>query len=131
MSTIAIVGANRGIGLSLVKTYIAQGQTVLALCRQSSTELEELKVEVITGVDVTSADSMKMLTRALADRSIDLLIHNSGILGRDRWPDLDFDGMRAQFEVNTLGPLRVVQALQGQLAPHGKNRHCNQPHGEY
>ena len=120
MSTIVIVGANRGIGLSLVKTYIAQGQTVLALCRQSSTELEELKVEVITGVDVTSADSMKMLTRALAGRSIDLLIHNSGILGRDRWPDLDFDGMRAQFEVNTLGPLRVVQALQGQLAPHGK-----------
>ena len=32
--------------------------------------------------------------------------------------------MRAQFEVNTLGPLRVVQALQGQLAP-WKNRHCN------
>ena len=120
MSTIAIVGANRGIGLALVKEYIAKGDEVIALCRAASDDLSELGVEVITGVDVTSDASMSVLQSSFSDRKIDLLIHNAGILGRERWPELDFDGMRAQFEVNTLGPLRVVQALRNNFAAHGK-----------
>ena len=120
MSTIAIVGANRGIGLALVKKYIAKGDSVIALCRSASDALSELGVEVITGVDVTSDASMAVMQKSLADRKIDLLIHNAGILGRERWPELDFDGMRAQFEVNTLGPLRVVQALKERFSAHGK-----------
>jgi len=106
--------------LALVKEYIAKGDHVIALCRSASEALSDLRVEIITGVDVTSDASMTVVQKSLADRKIDLLIHNAGILGRERWPELDFEGMRAQFEVNTLGPLRVVQALRNNFSTHGK-----------
>jgi NAD(P)-dependent dehydrogenase (short-subunit alcohol dehydrogenase family) len=45
-----------------------------------------------------------------------MLIHNAGILTRETWNDLDFDRIRRQFEVNTLGPLRLVSALRNNLS---------------
>ncbi|MCA9700530.1 MAG: SDR family oxidoreductase, partial [Myxococcales bacterium] len=47
-------------------------------------------------------------------------IHNAGILERNPIDDLDFDSVRRQFEVNAMGPLRVVTALRGLLAPGAK-----------
>ena len=120
MSSIAIVGANRGIGLAVAQAYVAQGRDVIALCRNTSPELLALNVKVMANVDVTDDVSVKKLATDLGDQKIDLLIHNAGILKREKWPELDFDGIREQFEVNTLGPLRVVQALRGHLVADGK-----------
>ena len=44
-------------------------------------------------------------------QQIDLLINNAGILTRETFEDMNFDAIRKQFEVNTLGPLRVTTAL--------------------
>ena len=51
---------------------------------------------------------------------IDVLVNNAGILARDSLDDLDFDGMRRQFEVNALGPLRVTHALLPNLGAGSK-----------
>jgi NAD(P)-dependent dehydrogenase (short-subunit alcohol dehydrogenase family) len=40
-------------------------------------------------------------------------------MGRDSLGGLDFDSLREQFEINALGPLRVVEALVHHLAPGG------------
>ena len=48
MSTIVISGANR-IGLELAKQLSDRGDTVVALVRSSSSDLDALGVEVITG----------------------------------------------------------------------------------
>jgi NAD(P)-dependent dehydrogenase (short-subunit alcohol dehydrogenase family) len=120
MSSIAIVGANRGIGLAVAQAYVAQGRDVIALCRNTSPELLALNVKVMANVDVTDDASVTKLAADLGDQKIDLLIHNAGILKIEKWPELDFDGIREQFEVNTLGPLRLVQALRGHLADDGK-----------
>ena len=50
--TIVITGANRGIGLSLCKHYKGKDYTVYAVFRHTSTELENLGVEFIEGIDV-------------------------------------------------------------------------------
>src|SRR5690606_40875438 len=58
------------------------------------------------------------LSQRLGQTRIDLLICNAGILANERLGKIDeagFDSMRRQFEVNTLGPLRVVQALLNHL----------------
>ena len=109
--TALVTGANRGIGLELVRALCARGDRVIAACRSESVELRSLDVEVEEGVDVTSDDSVAHLVRRLESQPIDLLINNAGILSRETLAAMDFDAIRWQFEVNAMGPLRVTRAL--------------------
>jgi NAD(P)-dependent dehydrogenase (short-subunit alcohol dehydrogenase family) len=120
MSTICITGANRGIGLELARQFKQRGDDVVAACRESSKELAKLDVEVIEGVDVTEDGSVGELAKALGDRTVDVLVNCAGILSDESLTDLDFDRMRRQFEVNSLGPLRVTAALRGNLGKGSK-----------
>jgi NAD(P)-dependent dehydrogenase (short-subunit alcohol dehydrogenase family) len=116
MATVCITGASRGIGLELVRQFRDRGEHVVAACRTATEELKELGVEIAEGVDVTDDGSVKKFDESLGDRTIDILINNAGVLSDESLTDLDFDRMRNQFEVNSLGPLRVTAALRGRLA---------------
>ena len=120
MATICITGANRGIGLEMARQLKDRGDDVVAACREASEELATLDVEVIEGVDVTDDGSVDKLTEALGDRIVDVLVNCAGILSDESLSDLDFDRMRRQFEVNSLGPLRVTAALRGNLGEGSK-----------
>lgn len=115
MATFLVTGSNRGIGLELCRQLAARGDDVIAVCRESSGELDALDVRVIDGIDVATSDGVGQLAKALGGAQIDVLINNAGILRRDSLDDIDFDAMREQFEVNALGPLRVTRALLGHL----------------
>lgn len=121
MATIVITGANRGIGLELAKQYQARRDHVIAAVREASAELSGADIETIEGVDVTDDASVERLAAALEGRDIDVLINNAGILlARETIEDLNWDGIRQQFEVNTLGPMRVTRALLPHLKDGGK-----------
>jgi NAD(P)-dependent dehydrogenase (short-subunit alcohol dehydrogenase family) len=121
MATIVITGANRGIGLELARQCQARGDHVIAAVRTASDELSEAGIETIEGVDVTDDGSVTKFAAALKGRDIDVLINNAGILlARETIEDLDWDGMRLQFEVNTLGPMRVSRALLPNMKDGGK-----------
>ncbi len=120
MATICITGANRGIGLEMARQFKVRGDHVVAACREASEELAMLDVEVIDGVDVTNDQSVGKLVKALGDRKMDILVNCAGILSDESLSDLDFDRIRCQFEVNSLGPLRVTAALRGNLAKGSK-----------
>jgi NAD(P)-dependent dehydrogenase (short-subunit alcohol dehydrogenase family) len=120
MATVLITGANRGIGLELARLSAARGDRVLAVCREPSPELSALNVEVHDGVDVTDSDSLAQLDRSLGDVHIDTLINNAGILRSTSLDDLDFDAILRQFEVNAMGPLRVVAALRKRMGQGSK-----------
>tara|TARA_B100000676_G_scaffold287936_1_gene319006 strand:+ start:2169 stop:2834 length:666 start_codon:yes stop_codon:yes gene_type:complete len=113
--TIVITGANRGIGLALARQWKARGDRVLAVCRQASTELLDSGVEVIDGVDVSTADGVSNLISALGDTRVDLLYNNAGIMLSETVDDMNYEQILHQFEVNTLGPLRVTMALLNNL----------------
>ena len=115
MATVLVTGANRGIGLQLCKQLAGRGDTVLAVCRETSDELSDLDVRVIDGIDVGDANAVEALRQELADTRIDILINNAGILRRDTFKDIDYDAVLDQFRVNTLGPLRVTEALSDNL----------------
>ncbi len=120
MNTILITGANRGIGLELCRQLAARGDQVIAACRNANEELRELPVQVIENVDVTSDDSAASLAESLGGQQIDILVNNAGILTSESLDDLDFDRMRRQYEVNALGPLRITNALLGNLVQGSK-----------
>jgi NAD(P)-dependent dehydrogenase (short-subunit alcohol dehydrogenase family) len=111
MSTLLVTGANRGIGLELCRQLKARGDTVLAACRASSRELDALGVRVEGGVDVATDDGVKTLAHRLEGTKLDVLVNNAGVLERDELGHLEMDKLRRQFEINSLGPLRVTQAL--------------------
>ena len=115
MSTWVVTGANRGIGLEICAQLKARGDTVVAVCRKSSPELDALGVKVISGVDMTSAEGPGLVSKALGDQPIDVLVNNAGVLVGDSLGALDVEAMRTQYEVNTLGPLRMTAGLVSKL----------------
>ncbi len=114
MATVVITGANRGIGLEFARQFSNRGDEVIALVRQTSSELDALDVRVETEVDMTGP-RLDSLSERLAGVCVDTLVLNAGVLLWDNLEHLNLDQVRTQFEVNTLGPLRTVRALRGLL----------------
>lgn len=115
MANVLITGANRGIGLELCRQLRSRGDDVIAVCRTSNAELAKTGASVIDGIDVADAGSIDELARKLGNESIDVLINNAGILRRESFGEIDYDTMLEQYRVNTLGPLRVTEALAANL----------------
>ena len=113
MATVLITGCNRGIGRELCAQFSARGDDVIAVVRSSNADLDALPVRVTTGIDVGDGASMPLLKQAVGDQPIDILLNNAGILHGDTFDSLDYAAMEEQFRVNTLGPLRVTEALHG------------------
>ncbi len=109
-----IVGANRGIGLELCRKYSERGD-VIAVCRRASRELEQIGARIEAGVDVTREADLQGLARRLNGTTIDVLIHNAGILERVALDSFDAGSVRRQFEVNALGPVQTVVTLRKNL----------------
>lgn len=122
MATVLITGANRGIGLELAKIYASRGDSVIGCCRNPA-QADELKavegnVEVVQ-TDVSNAESVAELAGALTGRPLDLVINNAGIMGPDpaaqSVQNMDYEGWAETFEVNAMGPVRILQALMDNL----------------
>lgn len=120
MATVLITGCNRGIGLQLATQLNARGDTVIGVCRRPSDELANLGIRLIEGIDVADGDSVAALKAELSDTPLDVLINNAGILAHDEFGELDYDSMILQYKVNTLGPLRVTEALRDNLSKGSK-----------
>ena len=115
MSTILVTGCNRGIGLELVRQLQDRGDTLIAVCREASEALKASGARIIEGIDVADGDAVQRLREAIGDEPLDVIINNAGILRRDAFGSLDYEEMLEQYRVNTLGPLRVTEALAGNL----------------
>ncbi|NOI77655.1 SDR family oxidoreductase [Vibrio coralliilyticus] len=115
MKTVLITGANRGIGLSLVKNYLAQGWQVHATYRseKSSQDLLELEGDNLTchPLDVTDYQGLSEFANALP--ALDVLINNAGYYGPKGYGfgNTDIDEWRKVLEINTIAPLKLVEAL--------------------
>lgn len=120
MDVAVVTGANRGIGLALVRQLRARGVSVVAVCRHSSPDLDRLGVRIESGIDLASPQAEVELAARLAHDRIGLLIHNAGLLVEDVLGSVRADGVRAQLEINALAPLLLTQALIPLLAPGAK-----------
>jgi NAD(P)-dependent dehydrogenase (short-subunit alcohol dehydrogenase family) len=129
-----VTGANRGIGLELVRQLLAAGRRVVATCRQPgrATALNPLAGEYpgrlhVLPLDVAEPKSQAELARELplvlgeddagAPGRIGLLVNNAGVLhSGERFGSLTAANFEDSFRTNALGPLLLTQALAPLLA---------------
>lgn len=121
MKTIMITGANRGIGIELVKQYAANADRVLACCRQpqSADNLQQIASDsdgrvLIYPLDVTRAQDVEKLKKEIGDRPIDILINNAGI-SDGRSGEVDYDLWEEILRVNTIAPYRISTAFYNNI----------------
>lgn len=86
MKTVLITGGNRGLGLSLVKTFSAAGWNVLATARKVESLPTDLANVTPYALDLSSHDQVVELADKLIKEvpSIDVIIHNAGFNPKDQ-----------------------------------------------
>ena len=138
MERILITGANRGIGLGLVRRYLDLGQPrVFAACRQpdAAAELNRLALQhgerlTVIPLDVTDLDSIASAAEQVAAQvdGLDLLINNAGINPKGNTQDFETirpETMLAVMAVNVVGPLMVAKGFVDLLKAGSKVRVVN------
>jgi len=126
MRTALITGSNRGLGLAWVHQCAARGWRVLATCRdpKSAADLQALASHhpdvTLHRLDVRAPDQIAELAAKVQGDALDLLVNNAGVYfehwGQDPIGGIDYALWQETFRVNTLGPMRVTEALLPQLA---------------
>jgi len=129
--SVFITGANMGMGALKARTLAERGWKVFAgvLPSAPTTELGEHENIMPVEQDVTSDKSVKAsakaVQKALGDKGLDLLINNAGIanIGIGVIEGADMKRAKFMFEVNTWGPMRVLQSFLPMIrknAPHSR-----------
>ncbi len=124
-----VTGANRGLGLELVRQRLAAGDHVVATCRVPgrATALNalagahpgRLKVLPLDVADARARDELvRELPLAIGDAGrLVLLVNNAGVLhGGERFGTLDAATLEHSLAVNVVAPLLLTQALAPVLA---------------
>jgi NAD(P)-dependent dehydrogenase (short-subunit alcohol dehydrogenase family) len=126
MKNALIIGGSRGLGLGLVREYLARGWRVTTTMRASSVELDALRQEnagrlAVEALDITRRDQAAALAQRLRDQQFDLLFLNAGMMAArgvplDAVPDRDIVSI---FLTNAVGPIRLADTLLATVAPGG------------
>lgn len=130
MTTVLVTGANRGIGLELVRQYAADDSKVIACCRDvdSATELAELAKThdvAIEPLDVTDLDAIDALANGWPYGPIDILVNNAGIFGpkaqaendwRQSFGHMDYDIWAKVLRTNLMAPIKMAEAFASYVA---------------
>lgn len=128
---IAIIGAAKGLGLSLVKQLLTQGHNVAAGILMETPELLSLKEEfsnslILFNVDITNEKMLKesAITCNNFFNNIDALCITAGVLlDSDRTnpiQECDLHSLRQTFEVNLFGPISAINAFYPYLKEQAK-----------
>jgi NAD(P)-dependent dehydrogenase (short-subunit alcohol dehydrogenase family) len=117
-----VVGANRGIGLGVVKELSRRGWSVIATARRPA-DAADLKALAATGkleiveLDLNDAARLDAFASTLAGRTLDAVLVNAGVAG----PGHMSASQATEAEIgslmftNAVGPIRLARALIGSL----------------
>lgn len=121
MQRVFITGANRGLGLEIVRQYLERGDHVFAAARKfdmleqydgkHTGTLTKIPLEVNNMDDIAAA---AQAVRAVVD-GIDILINNAAINPRESiyrtLGSLDSQALAHEIHTNAIAPLMIVQAF--------------------
>ena len=115
-STAVVTGGQRGLGKALVDELIKRGAFQVYATARAPKKSNDPRV-VSVALDVISAKSTAALAEVASDATI--VFNNAGISGRPSLLKSEFRDIRAVFETNYFGALRVARAFAPVLARNG------------
>ena len=130
----AVTGASSGIGRATALSLAREGAAILLVgrreqplaevaqeCRQAGARVEKL------AVDVTAADAGDRVVEALLGNfeRIDVLVNNAGTSAIRTLDQLTDDDWQTQWELNVIGPMRLMRAAAPEMASRGWGRIVN------
>jgi len=103
---VLITGAAGGIGMATAQVLARRGHSVVATDLTAPSGSEGIEAHVL---DVTSDDSVARCLEEVGP--LDAIVNNAGIPGGGPVEGFPLDRIRQIFEINTLGALRIIQAV--------------------
>ncbi len=131
-----VSGANRGLGLEVVRQLGATGMTVLlgaralALGERAARSLRRGGADVVAlKLDITAQADIDEAARYIEQTygRLDVLVNNAGAHydARDRPSSVAIDAVRAALDTNLLGAWRLSEAMLPLMRRHGYGRIVN------
>src|ERR671911_1996655 len=125
---VLITGCSTGIGRATAERLAAAGHVVYATARrpESIADLEARGCRTLA-LDVTSEDSMVAAVQAVeeAEGAVGALVNNAGYSQSGALESVPLEGIRAQFETNVFGLLRMCQLVLPGMRRQGNGRIVN------
>ena len=115
-STVVVTGGQRGLGEAIVDEFLRRGAAKVYATARAPKPSDDPRV-VSVELDVTKADSVAALAITASDA--DIVVNNAGVLGGLKLLASDIEEVRAVFETNYFGTLRVAKAFAPVLAENG------------
>ena len=122
-----VTGANRGIGLAIARTFVAQGAHVIA-CQRNLDQLVLQKIALsgpggVNGValDLGDENSIKAAIKeigTLTGNKVDVLVNNAGIASGGVFQMMPMAELRRVMGINLMGPILLTQGLSRMMTRH-------------
>lgn len=118
--TVAITGAGSGLGKDIALGFAAKGYKVFGTAFSQEEMYEFQKSPGTADITLAITDITKeqdvakwvsAVTASIADKGLDILINNAGVLTPGPMELIPLDAIRHEFEVNVFGSLAVTNAF--------------------
>ena len=124
-----VTGATSGIGLATARLLCAEGARVLLVARDGGKAARvagDLGCELVAADVTLPADAVRIV-EACAERfgAVDVLVNNAGTSFVRALEDLSDDDWQGQWELNVMGPMRLMRAAAPRMAAAGGGRIVN------
>lgn len=119
MTSVLITGASKGIGRATAIEFSRRGYRVVATARDPRS-LADLDVDRRLPLDVTDPESVAAAVAAAGE--VDVLVSNAGVIFYAAVEAIPLDRFIELFELNTVGSLRVAQAVLPAMRARGEGR---------
>ena len=123
---IIITGANRGIGLAMLKAFAENGDNIWACARKHTSEFEEILEDLIqkTGsvitpiyFDLSDEEEIKRGMKEIFNekKKIDVLINNAGVPYGGLLTMTPISTVKEVFEINLFAQIQIIQLVARQM----------------